>query len=144
MGLARYERRILKQKFRNREHKSEKVKKANYAIIGLIVLLVSFLGYTFTGFSVKENNLDGFAQCLSEKNVKFFGAYWCTNCDKQKQLFGSSIKYVNYIECDLNGQESPSCIDKNIKGYPTWEIGGEQYLGIQTLEKLSELSGCKL
>ena len=107
---------------------------------------MSFLGYVFTGYSVKENNLDGFAQCLSERGVKFFGAYWCANCDKQKQLFGSSIRYVNYIECDPNSENSQSrlCMDNGIKGYPTWEIGGQQYLGIQTLEKLSELSECKI
>lgn len=50
---------------------------------------------------------DNFAKCLSEKDVKFYGAFWCPNCNDQKALFGKSNKYLNYIECstaDRSGQ----------------------------------------
>ena len=148
MPLAKYERRVLKSKLRSREKLGQKtLKKANYSIVALIVLLVSVLGYTsLSGYSVeKQGQYDSFAKCLSE-NARFYGAYWCPNCQTQKKLFGSSAKYINYVECDPNG-ENPQpflCIEKGIKGYPTWEINGQQHLGVQNLEKLAELSGCKL
>ena len=148
MGLAKYERRVLKQKLKSREKAGQKTfKKANYAIVAVIVLLVGILGYTsFSGYSVENGGqYDSFAKCLSQ-NAKFYGAYWCPNCQNQKKLFGPSAKYISYIECDPNG-ENPEpflCIEKNIKGYPTWEIRGQQLMGVQSLEKLSELSGCKL
>ena len=33
------------------------------------------------------------------------------------------------------------CIDKKIKGFPSWEINGKIILGVLTLEELSTLTG---
>ncbi len=138
MGLARYERRILKQKIKNKEGEREpkNLKKANYLIVGAIVLMVSVLGYTFTGYTVGKNSYDNFAKCLSESSRLYVSAN-CEECEKQKELFGSSSQYIDYAEC-VEGM----C--QEIGVYPTWEIRGKLYSGLQSLEKLSELSGCRL
>ena len=85
---------------------------------------------------------DIFAKCLAEKNFTMYGAEWCTHCQAQKKLFGESFKYIPYVECPADPK---ICIDKGVESYPTW-IGenGEKYLGKQSLEKLSEITGCVL
>lgn len=73
-----------------------------------------------------------------------YGAYWCSHCYEQKQLFGKeAVKEVNYLECALDGKNSQTalCQKANIKGFPTWEIKGQQYSGTQSLERLTELTG---
>lgn len=61
---------------------------------------------------------------------------------RKKANFGESFKYVSYVECP----ENPNlCLEKGIKGYPTWIAeSGEKYVGLQGLEKLSEISSCQL
>jgi len=91
--------------------------------------------------------LDSFADCLSKKGVKMYGAYWCSHCNAQKEAFGDAFKKINNIECTVEGnpnQQSPACISAGIKGYPTWEINGKYYPGEQTFQSLSKLSGCNL
>lgn len=90
--------------------------------------------------SIIKSNSDSFAKCLTKNGAKMYGTEWCGFCKKQKELFGESFEYINYIDCDKNRQE---CIDEKIKGYPTWKINEESYSGVQSFEKLSQLTGCK-
>ncbi len=89
-----------------------------------------------------QKNLDTFAQCLAEKKITMYGAAWCTHCQKEKAGFGSSFKYVPYVECPDNTQ---LCLDKGINGYPTWiTADGVKYEGEQGVEKLASITGCSL
>lgn len=97
--------------------------------------------------TASTTNLDDFAKCLTEKEVKMYGAYWCPHCENNKKAFGDSWKYVTYVECAVEGQpqvQTTACTVAGIEGYPTWIINGEKYPGEQTLENLARLSGCIL
>lgn len=86
------------------------------------------------------------AEYLTQSGAKMYGAFWCGHCHDQKQLFGQqAVDKMPYIECDKEGKnpQLDLCKAKNIEGYPTWEIKGKMYTGIQSLEKLSEVSGYK-
>lgn len=111
-----------------------------------IFIFISILAYLFL-ISSQTNKLEGFASCLKEKGVKFYGAFWCPHCQKQKALFGSSEKMLPYIECstaDGKGQLD-ICKEKNITSYPTWVFADESsQSGELSLEQLSEKSGCAL
>lgn len=110
-------------------------------IIAVIVLGLSYFG--ITGFFVKPNqvNYDNFAKCLTQKGVVLAGTNWCHFCQQQKEMFGSSFQYINFKNCDNDNW----CINNGITGYPTWVFpDGKTYPGVQTLEKLAELSGCPL
>ena len=86
---------------------------------------------------------DALAKCLTDKGVKFYGSFECPHCTNQKNLFGDSIKYVDYIECGpLGGPTNEECQKAGIQAYPTWIIDGKKYTGTQSLQKLRELSGC--
>lgn len=97
------------------------MKKYLYILMGLFVLggvvwLIMTPG--------KPSKYDGFAQCIKDKGVTFFGAFWCPHCQAQKARFGKSAKYLPYVECstpDSKGQLQ-ICIDADIKTYPTWEF----------------------
>lgn len=100
-----------------------------------------------------EGDLDGFAQCLTDKGAIFYGAFWCPHCASQKALFGNSIKLVNYVECstpDGNGQLQ-ICKDKSITNYPTWDLlpygdatTTTRLTGEISLDELSSKTGCAL
>jgi hypothetical protein len=83
------------------------------------------------------------ARHLTQIGAKEYGAYWCPHCYDQKQLFGKeAFAIINYIECTTDGKNSQTqlCEKAGIQGFPTWEIRGKLYQGIQPLEKLAELS----
>src|ERR687885_2260541 len=83
---------------------------------------------------------------LKQIGAKFYGTYWCPYCNKQKELFGSqAFSQINYVECDEKGKNGRPdlCIKANISGYPTWEIKGQLYSGLQSLQELADLSGYK-
>ncbi|OGL66527.1 hypothetical protein A2856_02440 [Candidatus Uhrbacteria bacterium RIFCSPHIGHO2_01_FULL_63_20] len=89
---------------------------------------------------------DALAQCLTEKGVVMYGAWWCPHCTKQKTLFGTSFSKVNYVECSPGGTKAMSqqCKDDGIEGYPTWVFPDASRLsGEQTLETLALKAGCE-
>jgi thiol-disulfide isomerase/thioredoxin len=120
--------------------------------IGVIVLLI--VG-TIVTVLLRSNQapagpgkLDQFAICLKDKGATFYGAFWCPHCQAQKKLFGTSAKLLPYVECstpDGNAQ-TQICIDKGIKGYPTWEFadGSRPFSGEATLVQLAEKTSCVL
>jgi glutaredoxin len=79
---------------------------------------------------------------LNQTNSVMYGAYWCSHCADQKALFKEAASQLTYVECAADGQNSQFqlCQDQQIKGYPTWEIGGQFYPGVKSLEELSRLS----
>ena len=86
------------------------------------------------------------AKYLNDNGVIKYSAYWCPNCLHQSELFGKeAYKELNVVECARDGLDSQTqlCIDKKIKGFPTWEINGKLILGVLSLKELSKLTGFK-
>lgn len=86
------------------------------------------------------------ASHLKQVGAKFYGTYWCPYCHKQKELFGEeAMKQVNYIECDEKGKNPHPdlCQKAKVSSLPTWEIKGQQYRGMLSLEELSDASDYK-
>ncbi|HLC47432.1 MAG TPA: hypothetical protein VJI75_06950 [Candidatus Nanoarchaeia archaeon] len=106
------------------------------------ILLIAALALFAAGCGPSgPSRYDDFAKCLTEKGAVMYGTEWCPHCKTQKELFGDSFKYVNYVDCDKNSGE---CIAKGIEGYPTWIIGGGKYPGVQQFTTLKQLSGCEI
>ncbi len=117
-------------------------------IILAIILVVVIVCMKFIAkASNTPSKYDTFAQCLKEKGAIFYGAFWCPHCQAQKKMFGSSKKYLPYVECstpDGKGRKQ-ICIDKEIEGYPTWSFAdGSTLSGEISLEKLAEKTSCVL
>jgi hypothetical protein len=126
----------------------------NKILIILIIVVIVLIALLVWGgiWSGKKTDpkLETFAQCLAEKNVTMYGAVWCSWCKKQKADFGESFKYINYVECPDNPQR---CLAAGVQGYPAWIFQDsstsspqavKKLEGYQTLEQLSQASGCAL
>lgn len=118
------------------------MKKVTLAILGITALVISgiFL-FSYLGKS-KESGLDDFAKCLSSKGVIMYGTYWCPHCKNEKNAFGSSFEFINYVECTEKPNE---CLAKGVDGYPTWIFpDGRKLVGEQGIARIQEASGCSL
>lgn len=109
-----------------------------WSALVVVVVIIAFLVYRqFTG----PGKYDAFAQCMTANGMTMYGTDWCPHCQRQKQLFGNSFKYVNFVNCDL----SKECDQAGVQSYPTWGKGGKLYEpGVKSLAELGELSGCQL
>lgn len=114
--------------------------------LALAVLVIAGVGLSVFS-SNRPGQLDSFAQCIKSKEVIFYGAFWCPHCQRTKAQFGSSAKYLPYVECSTaDGQgQTQVCIDKKITTYPTWmKSDGTTITGEHTLTELSQFTGCPL
>ena len=112
----------------------------------LFVLITILLALFLVSCSPRQN-YDSFASCLTEKGAVMYGTFWCPHCKDQKDLFGDSFQYVNYVECSFPDGKTQTelCIKKEIESYPTWEFeNGERLGGTVSLATLSEKTGCSL
>lgn len=121
--------------------------------IFILVIVLLILGTVVLAMTSDRGDVgapgkyDQFAQCLEEKGAVFYGAFWCPHCQAQKKMFGTSHKFLPYVECstaDGNGQ-TQACIDKGISSYPTWEFAdGSLLKGEVDLVTLAEKTSCIL
>ncbi|MGD1905192.1 MAG: hypothetical protein ACFB0C_04265 [Leptolyngbyaceae cyanobacterium] len=84
------------------------------------------------------------AEHLTSIGAKKYGAWWCPHCHAQQTLFGQeAFAKITYVECDPEGQnaQTATCQSVGVASYPTWEINGQLYSGVQPLEALAAASG---
>ncbi|HLP86455.1 MAG TPA: hypothetical protein VK153_01095 [Candidatus Paceibacterota bacterium] len=114
--------------------------------IVLIVVIIGGIGAYITLKPQAPGKLDGFAQCIKNSGAEFYGAFWCPHCQEQKKEFGSSEKYLPYIECsNPDNTQNQICIDKGIESYPTWIFSdGSKLTGKLSFETLAEKTQCVL
>lgn len=96
---------------------------------------------------VKAGIYDTFAKCISDSGATFYGAYWCSHCQAQKEAFGDSARYLPYVECSTpDGQgQTKVCEDKDVTGYPTWIFkDGTKLSGEVPMSVLAEKTSCAL
>lgn len=121
--------------------------KTNQIFYGIGLLILLLIVYLVFFSSTPPGYYDEFAQCLSDNGAKLYGTFWCPHCNEQKEAFGDSIQYVNYIECSTpDGQgRTTVCVEANVESYPTWEFAdGSRVTGVVPLYQLSEKTGCPL
>jgi glutaredoxin len=87
-----------------------------------------------------------FAEHLAAQGTQFYGAYWCSHCQRQKSYFGAAAAAkLPYVECAKDGENSQRelCRIKDIKVFPTWVINGKNVPGAKSLKDLAALTGYK-
>jgi thiol-disulfide isomerase/thioredoxin len=122
--------------------------KTTYFYIALIVIVVGGIiaARYFSIKTVAPTAYDTFAQCLTDKGAKFYGAFWCPHCQEQKKLLQHSAK-LPYVECSTpdGNSQTQVCIDEQVHSYPTWKFSdGTVLTGVQQLSTLSDKTGCSL
>ncbi|KAL3654706.1 hypothetical protein CASFOL_001441 [Castilleja foliolosa] len=82
--------------------------------------------------------------------AKLYGAFWCSHCQDQKEMFGrEAAKMLDYVECFPDGVSTGTkmaqvCSAVKLEGFPTWIINGQVLSGEKQLSELAILSGIKL
>ena len=80
------------------------------------------------------------AKCIGKNSILYVQT-GCSHCKDQEDLFGNNTQYLNEIDC-IKSDNMQKCISAGIQGTPTWIIKNKSYEGVQTIEKLKELTGC--
>jgi glutaredoxin len=101
-------------------------------IAGGIIFIKNFQGSTIKDFPSEQ-----VAKWIGEHSVVYVQA-GCSHCIDQENLFGSNWKYINSVDYSSNPE---AFVENNITGTPTWVINGVHYEGVQSIEKLKELTG---
>jgi hypothetical protein len=121
-------------------------------IISFVILVSLIFGLYFftdwfskvTGYIGGESEVTKLAQCLDNLETELYGGKYCPDCEKQLTLFGTSIRFLNYIECETSTQKEitdPKC--KNLRDIPAWYINKSIHYGYKNISQLQELSGCE-
>lgn len=116
-----------------------------FSLAGLVA--VGLIVFAVNQSDIGSSEYDSVAQCLTEKGVTMFGAWWCPHCEKQKEMFGGAFEHIDYVECSPGGSRemSQECKDEGIQGYPTWRFpDGTELRGEQPVATLAERAGCEM
>ncbi len=105
-------------------------------LINIIIILLILALVLVVKLKPHNKTSEEIAKCIGER-ATLYVQLGCHYCEIQEKMFGENVKYLNKIDCFF---ERDKCAE--IKGTPTWKINGEYYLGVQTIEKLRELTGC--
>lgn len=112
------------------------MKRKTAGLISILVIMTVVSLAIFLMNSRKAETPDEVAKCIGRNSVLYI-QLGCHACETQKKLFGESYQYLNKIDCWFEGDK---CLD--IQKTPTWIIKGEKYEGVQSIDKLKELTGC--
>ena len=118
-----------------------------FFIIIVVLVLGAIITFMVDSRPTTPGKYDTFATCLKDKGAVFYGAFWCTHCQTQKELFGVSEKLLPYVECSTpdGNNQTQICKDKKIEGYPTWIFADGSILsGEIPLVTLAKKTSCIL
>lgn len=110
----------------------KKKKVTTLAVIVIVIILALIILIKPHPGTSKE-----IAQCIG-KNSKIYVQLGCHACESQKKLFRDNYQYLDVTDCWF---ERDKCSE--IEYTPTWIIKGEKYVGVQSIEKLQNLTGCQ-
>lgn len=125
-----------------------KLSKSTKIVLSILFVVVFVIPLAYWAYAeTQPGKYDELAQCLTDKGVIFYGAFWCPHCQNQKRMFEGSDKLLPYVECstpDRRGQ-TQVCIDEKIQSYPTWVFpDGDRLSKEMTPVELAEKAGCSL
>lgn len=110
------------------------MKKSSWITL-VVIILVLILAYWLINRDPNGAPED-IAKCIGE-NAVLYTQLGCPACETQEEKFGENKKHLNIVDCFF---ELEKCSE--IERTPTWIIDGKKYVGIQSIEKLQELTGC--
>ena len=114
------------------------------AAVIVLGLVMHFGGVFDRAAGPEQPYLKALAIHLNTSGARFYGAYWCPTCQKQKDLFEASAGRLPYVECTPEGRGGIvnfACVANNVNDYPTWIIGGQRRTGLVSPDELASLSG---
>ena len=123
--------------------------------ISLRQTMVALTAGTFLYAGCGSKNEQSLTDCLIEKNVHLYSAWWCMPCLQQEQTLEKELgeewgyfKENIVVQCYEESKISlvQQCEDKKIEFFPAWEFPNRNpnwEYGVQSLEKIAKLAGCE-
>ena len=112
------------------------MKKKNLVTIIVLLAVITLVIFILTRSTPEVN--EELAKCIGENSL-IYVQLGCHACETQEKIFGKSYNYLTTIDCFF---EKEVCIEKGIRGTPTWIINEKEYLGVRAIDELKELTGC--
>jgi hypothetical protein len=112
-------------------------KTKNTSITILIIIAVIIIAFFALKKGPSETDSET-AKCIGSKSTLYV-QLGCSHCKDQEDMFGNNFQYLDTIDCFYQREK---CTNENITGTPTWIVKGKEYQGVQSIEKLKELTGC--
>ncbi len=81
------------------------------------------------------------AQCIGSHS-QVYVQLGCSHCTEQENLFGDNWQYVNATDCYYNPSACNAITQNGYYSTPTWIINNKTYPGVQSVDKLKQLTGC--
>ncbi len=81
------------------------------------------------------------AQCIGSHS-QVYVQLGCSHCTEQENLFGDNWQYVNATDCYYNPSACSAITQNGYYSTPTWIIKNQTYQGVQSVDKLKQLTGC--
>ena len=138
----------MSEERRKRQQEGNSGENSKNSIFLYVIVALLFAGAYLAGRYYKNHKYDSFAKCIATRNAKMYGLYWCPHCADQKREFGSSFRYVTYIECATENDPhelTASCKAAGVKLFPSWQFGSDTPKeGVLSLQELSQKTGCSL
>jgi hypothetical protein len=113
-------------------------RKTKLALINISILVILIFVVYFGFFHKPSGTEESVARCIGEKSTLYV-QIGCSACARQEEMFGKEIKYIKLVDCIY---ETEKCSIAGITHTPTWVINGEKYVGVQSIDKLKELTSC--
>jgi glutaredoxin len=117
-------------------------KKVANTLVTVIILLVIglVLYFAIIGKTPTVTVSAQAAQYIGNHSIVYVQA-GCSHCKDQEDLFGDNWKYITTLDCIASQANTQICINQNISATPTWVINGKQYVGVQSIQTLENLTG---
>lgn len=115
------------------------MKKENKNTLTTILIIIGIIIIALIAFTKNPVKTDAeTAKCIGSKAI-LYTQLGCHACKTQEDLFGENYQNLNVVDCWYDNE---ACINNNITATPTWIIKGEKVIGVQSIGKLKELTGC--
>ncbi len=115
------------------------MKRKTKSTLFTILILIAIVAFAIIFLTKKPPETDEeVVKCIASKST-IYTQFGCRACDMQKEMFGENSKYLNEVNCFYDRQ---ACEKEEILATPTWISGRKRVEGIQSIEKLRELTGC--
>ena len=119
-----------------KNHTSLIISRSITLVVIFLIIILSTIIITSRGNSHIKNET---IQCIGD-NAELYIQKGCHACEKQINMLEGDCECLTIIDC---WEQRKKCITNKITATPTWIINEEKYIGVQSLEKLKELTNCK-
>lgn len=118
----------------------ERINKNKAISIIIIIAILSLSVYIIIKDNSSPEITEELAKCIGENSI-LYSQTGCPACQKQEELFGENLRFINSIDCFLK-ENRQVCINNNIQATPTWIINNKEYRGVQSIQTLKSLTNC--